>query len=126
MSNDSNVPQRFVNISICRFEIFPKKNPVKYVVAFDVESTKGGTKYFETTIPLREGDDLTDAQIADKAFEQVKKNIAKWYSSSVGVLGNRFSVPEEQFAIYASPSNIESGCNIDHSQFENYDLNDLS
>lgn len=124
MSNDSNVDKRFLNVSICRFEIFPKNKPVKYVVAFDVESTKSGVKYFETSIPLSEGDDLTDSEIAEKAFEQVKKKIAKWHNSSVSVLGNRFSIPEEQFSMYATPSNVESSCNVPYSQYQ--DLDQLS
>ena len=116
--------EKYVNIRISRFEVYPEIRPIKYVVAFLVKGETCGIKYFETSIPLREANDINDVLIVQKLFDQVKVSISNWFNSSKSVLGNSFDIPESRFSFYASASNIESGSNIDHTQY--YDDDQLS
>ena len=85
-------------VTISRFELYPREEPDSWVVGFTVTWPGNRTQYVDTTVPLEEARGKSDEEIADLAWERVKSTVETWdrqYSGKSPLVGQRY-IPKEK------------------------------
>jgi len=85
-------------VTISRFELYPREEPDSWVVGFTVTWPGNRTQYVDTTVPLEEARGKSDEEIADLAWERVKSTVETWdrqYSGKSPLVGRRY-IPKEK------------------------------
>lgn len=68
------------------------------LVGFDVTTSSGHTRYFETSVPLVEGKNFSENEVCLIAYKALKPQLVTWEESLKGktaLIGREFIPPEE-------------------------------